>query len=168
MGGALPPTERALKSGEGPFLDVGSGSAVFAAEAYARASRPLVLVDRSIGMLQAARDRIAKLAGGALPDRITLLQVDAIDLSFRSGSSLHDESFPKIMSHPGRPRPQSTQEPFRGQHLDRLLSRLRYAAAVFGGRAQFQDAPVSNCVGAERKGPRSRKKLRVQPSRGRS
>ncbi|WP_263789991.1 class I SAM-dependent methyltransferase [Salinibacter sp.] len=75
---------RALDGGKGPFLDVGAGSAVFTADAYAQTSRPLVLVDRAVGMLEAARERIAKRAGGSLPGRITLLQADARDLPLRT------------------------------------------------------------------------------------
>ena len=78
---------RALGAGEGPLLDAGAGSAVFTAGAYVRSSRPLILLDRSVGMLRAARDRIAKRAGGSLPDRITLLQADATDVPLRNGSA---------------------------------------------------------------------------------
>ena len=51
----------ALASGTGPMLDAGCGSAVFTAGVYRRASRPLVLVDRSIGMLVRAHGAL----GGA-------------------------------------------------------------------------------------------------------
>lgn len=77
---------RALGAGEGPFLDAGAGSAVFTAEAYAQSSRPLILIDRSVGMLEAARNRIAMRAGGSLPDRIMLLQADATDVPLERGS----------------------------------------------------------------------------------
>lgn len=77
---------RALSVGEGPLLDAGAGSAVFTAEAYAKTSRPMILVDRAAGMLEAARDRIAKRAGGSLPGRLTLLQADATELPLQSGS----------------------------------------------------------------------------------
>lgn len=77
---------RALGAGEGPLLDAGAGSAVFTAGAYVRSSRPLILLDRSVGMLEAARNRIAERAGGSLPDRITLLQADAKDVPLQDGS----------------------------------------------------------------------------------
>ena len=74
---------RAVATGDGPLLDAGAGSAVFTAGAYADADRPLLLVDRSIGMLEAARDRIADHAGGRLPNSVTLLQADATALPLR-------------------------------------------------------------------------------------
>lgn len=74
---------RALASGRGPLLDAGAGSAVFTAEAYARADRPIILVDRSRGMLEAARTRIADWAGGTVPDHVTLLQADVQNLPFQ-------------------------------------------------------------------------------------
>lgn len=77
---------RALGAGGGPLLDVGAGSAVFTAGAYVQSFRRLILIDRSVGMLEAARDRIAKRAGGSLPDRITLLQADATDVPLESGT----------------------------------------------------------------------------------
>lgn len=77
---------RAVASGDGPLLDAGAGSGVFTAEAYADTDRPLLLVDRSLGMLEAARDRIAELAGGTLPSSIALLQADANDLPLQDGS----------------------------------------------------------------------------------
>lgn len=78
--------QHALNSGEGAFLDAGAGTAVFTADAYAETSRPLILVDRAAGMLEAARDRIAERTGGSLPERVTLLQADAANLPFRAGS----------------------------------------------------------------------------------
>jgi ubiquinone/menaquinone biosynthesis C-methylase UbiE len=79
--------QRALDADDGPLLDVGAGSAVFSAGAYVQSSRPLILIDRSVGMLEAARDRIAKRAGGALPDRIMLLQADAEELPLQNESA---------------------------------------------------------------------------------
>lgn len=78
---------RAVASGDGPLLDAGAGSAVFTDRAYADTDRPLILVDRSLGMLEAARDRIAKRAGGSLPASVTLLQADANELPLRDTSS---------------------------------------------------------------------------------
>lgn len=77
---------RALGDGEGGLLDAGAGSAVFTADAYAETSRSLILVDRSLGMLEAARDRITAQAGGTFPETITLLQTDAMDLPLRAES----------------------------------------------------------------------------------
>lgn len=66
----------AVAVGDGPFLDAGCGTLVFTAAAYRRASRPLVLVDLSLGMLDRARTRI----NGA---RATLVQADLLHLPFR-------------------------------------------------------------------------------------
>ena len=83
---------RAVAAGNRPLLDAGAGSAVFTAGAYAEADRPLLLVDRSLGMLEAARNRIADRAGGTLPNSVTLLQADANDLPLR------DESIETVLS----------------------------------------------------------------------
>ncbi|OHV04016.1 class I SAM-dependent methyltransferase [Mycobacterium talmoniae] len=48
----------AVDSARGPLLDVGCGTAVFTADAYRHARRPLVLVDRSLGMLRRAAARV--------------------------------------------------------------------------------------------------------------
>ena len=65
----------AVASGEGPFLDAGCGSAVFTAPVYESAPRPLVLCDRSLGMLDRAVERLH----GA---PTTCLQADIFDLPF--------------------------------------------------------------------------------------
>jgi SAM-dependent methyltransferase len=65
----------ALAAGDGPFLDAGSGTAVFTADLYRRASRPVVLVDRSTGMLRKAAERL----DGA---PVTLVQADLFALPF--------------------------------------------------------------------------------------
>lgn len=75
--------ERAVRSGDGPLLDAGCGSLVFTADAYARAARPLVLVDRSAGMLRAARARLARAAGGRARDPV-FMKADLRHLPFRS------------------------------------------------------------------------------------
>jgi SAM-dependent methyltransferase len=75
---------RALQSGDGPLLDAGCGSLVFTADVYARADRPLVLADRSLGMLQAAQTRL-RAAGGARARDAIFLQADLFDLPFRPG-----------------------------------------------------------------------------------
>jgi ubiquinone/menaquinone biosynthesis C-methylase UbiE len=69
----------ALASGTGPMLDAGCGSAVFTADAYRRASRPLVLVDRSVGMLARASGRLEGAPAA-------LVQADLSDLPFAPGS----------------------------------------------------------------------------------
>jgi SAM-dependent methyltransferase len=77
--------ERAVRSGDGPFLDAGCGSLLFTADAYARARRPLLLVDQSIAMLRLARARLRK-ARAPVPDHFVLLQADLRRLPFRDGS----------------------------------------------------------------------------------
>lgn len=77
---------RALADGSGPVLDAGSGSAVFTAEAYADVNRPVVLVDRSLGMLNTAQGRISKPEEGELSTRRAFVQADLFDLPFRSGT----------------------------------------------------------------------------------
>jgi len=77
---------RAVHSGTGPLLDAGSGSAVFTAESYARAGRPVVLVDRSLDMLAVARERLSRSAGGGPAADAVLLQADLLDLPFRPGA----------------------------------------------------------------------------------
>lgn len=79
----------ALAQTAGPFLEAGCGSAVFTAEAYAeaaRSGRPVVLVDRSLDMLAAARDRLIGANGGAVPDGVRLVQADLFDLPFEPGT----------------------------------------------------------------------------------
>ncbi len=68
----------AVASASGPMLDAGCGSAVFTAGAYRRAARPLVLVDRSIGMLARARGRLGEAPA-------TFVQADLNDLPFAPG-----------------------------------------------------------------------------------
>ena len=72
-------TAEALAAGSGPFLDAGCGTAVFTADQYRRANRPLILTDLSLGMLARARDRL----DGA---DATLVQADIHDLPFEPGS----------------------------------------------------------------------------------
>jgi hypothetical protein len=68
----------ALASGSGPMLDAGCGSALFTAGVYRRASRPLVLVDRSVGMLVRASGRLQGVPAG-------FVQADLSDLPFAPG-----------------------------------------------------------------------------------
>lgn len=83
---------RAVADGSEPVLDAGSGSAVFTAGAYAEAGRPVVLVDRSLGMLTAAQDRISDRQDGQHPTRNAYLQADLFDLPFQRGV------FPDVLS----------------------------------------------------------------------
>lgn len=69
----------ALVSDTGPLLDVGCGSAVFTAEVYRSAERPVVMVDRSLGMLARAGERLRGAPA-------TLVQADLHDLPFAPGS----------------------------------------------------------------------------------
>lgn len=79
--------KQALNSNkEGVFLDVGCGSLVFTANAYAQAENKLiVLLDRSIGMLQKGKKRIMKRCG-KIPKNIIFLQADAFDLPFQNNT----------------------------------------------------------------------------------
>jgi SAM-dependent methyltransferase len=76
--------DRSVRAGRGPYLDAGCGSLVFTAHAYIRANRPVVLMDASVGMLQAARDRLRRTAG-RVPGDVALVQGDIRDLPFRRG-----------------------------------------------------------------------------------
>jgi SAM-dependent methyltransferase len=69
----------ALAAGEGAFLDGGCGTMVFTADRYRDATRPIVAVDRSLGMLSRASER---LDGGA---PAVLVQADLMDLPFAPG-----------------------------------------------------------------------------------
>lgn len=65
---------------DGPLLDVGCGTAVFTADSYRRTDRPLILVDRSVGMLARAAKRLAGV------HRIAFVQADLFDLPFHRGT----------------------------------------------------------------------------------
>lgn len=73
----------ALSVANGPAIDVGCGSLVFTAASYADTAMPLVLTDRSLGMLRRAE---ARLPSGRF------LQADAFALPFG------DQSFGLVMS----------------------------------------------------------------------
>ena len=65
----------AVAAGSGPLLDAGCGTATFTAAAYGAATRPLVLVDRSLDMLTRAADRLAGAPAA-------FVQADLSDLPF--------------------------------------------------------------------------------------
>lgn len=71
--------QRALDSGDGPFLDGGCGSLVFTADVYARSQRPIVLLDYSLGMLNEARKRLIEGAR-RVPDNVVLVQGDLLKI----------------------------------------------------------------------------------------
>lgn len=83
----------ALRSStQGWVLDVPCGSLVFTLQAYAGyTQRPVVLLDRSIGMLRAAKARLTKLHGG-VPENLVLLQGDVLQLPF------HPRAFDTVIS----------------------------------------------------------------------
>jgi ubiquinone/menaquinone biosynthesis C-methylase UbiE len=79
-------------STQGCVLDAGCGTLVFTAPEYLlHATRPIVLLDRSLGMLKRARGRLTSRRN-ALPEHIVLLQGDITDLPFKA------ESFETVLS----------------------------------------------------------------------
>ena len=73
-------------SSAGVALDVGCGSLVFTHRAYAvYQARPLILLDRSLGMLLKGKQRLVSSLG-SVPDNIVFLQADALNLPFISGA----------------------------------------------------------------------------------
>lgn len=78
---------RAVGSAPGGWLlDAGCGTMLLTADAYLAApSRPVVVMDQSLGMLRRARERV--LGGGKrLPPHVVFLQADLLDLPFRPGA----------------------------------------------------------------------------------
>lgn len=75
-----------LEEASGPILDAGCGSLVFTERTYAASSLPILLMDRSIGMLRRARSRLS----GDHPR--VLLQADLYDLPFP------DKAFDRVFS----------------------------------------------------------------------
>jgi SAM-dependent methyltransferase len=78
----------AAQTATGPLLDAGCGTALFTDAAYRETSRPLALVDRSVGMLAQAAARVS-----ATPAPATLVQGDVLDLPFAPGG------FATVSSH---------------------------------------------------------------------
>jgi len=76
----------ALKSGNGWVLDAGCGSLAFTARAYlAHTTRPVILTDRSLRMLQFAKRRIINLKG-TVPENMIFLHADSMNLPIHEGS----------------------------------------------------------------------------------
>jgi ubiquinone/menaquinone biosynthesis C-methylase UbiE len=76
--------QEAVDSAEdGPLLDVACGTLTFTAPAYTAARRPIVLLDRSLTMLQMARERLAQSGAG---ERAVLVVGDGLDLAFLDGA----------------------------------------------------------------------------------
>lgn len=73
----------AVAGAEGPLLEVGCGSATFTYEAYRGTTRPCLLVDRSLAMLQRAASRLVR-GDGRLAENLVLVQADLDHLPFRS------------------------------------------------------------------------------------
>jgi SAM-dependent methyltransferase len=69
----------------GWLLDAGCGTLLHTAAAYAATTRPIVVVDQSIGMLRRARQRMIEVAPHRAEEML-FLQADLFDLPFRAGS----------------------------------------------------------------------------------
>jgi len=76
----------------GPVLDAGCGTLVFTARVYAQCERPVILMDRSLGMLRRARSRLISQAG-KVPESVILLQADIFNLPFRNHAFSTVQSF---------------------------------------------------------------------------
>lgn len=67
-------------------LDAGCGSLVFTSQAYAESNNELiVLLDRSLGMLEKGKKRLAEICG-SVPRHIYFIQGDIFQLPFRNSS----------------------------------------------------------------------------------
>src|SRR5204862_6558261 len=66
----------------GIIVDAGCGSLLFTAPLYLEMDRQVIAFDQSLEMLKHARKRLIKLAG-SIPNHITLLQADLLDLPFQ-------------------------------------------------------------------------------------
>ena len=63
---------------DGVVLDAGCGSLVFTAEVYAKSTnKQIILLDRSLGMLERAKERLIELCG-EVPKHIVLMQGDSL------------------------------------------------------------------------------------------
>lgn len=78
--------EALAASSDGWVLDAGCGSLIFTARTYAHDTRrPVILLDQSIEMLQAAKSRLLRLCG-EIPSNVVFLHGDALNLPFHAGS----------------------------------------------------------------------------------
>lgn len=67
----------------GIVLDAGCGSLVFTAKVYAQSTNKfIILLDRSLGMLERAKERLIELCG-KVPSHIVLIQGDIFNLPFK-------------------------------------------------------------------------------------
>ena len=76
----------AAESGVGWLMDIGGGSCLWSAQTYAATDRAVAVVDRSLAMLRAGRERLRRAAGG-LPRNVAFLQADIYDLPLCEGCS---------------------------------------------------------------------------------
>lgn len=74
--------QAAARHGSGALLDAGCGTLVSTAAVHAASGRMTVLVDLSLDMLAAGRERIRTLAG-TVPEHLHFLQADLRQLPFR-------------------------------------------------------------------------------------
>ena len=81
-----------VSNNHGIVLDAGCGSLIFTAKTYAKSKRPIVLLDRSIGMLKRARNRLVKYVG-RVPENIILIQADILRIPFLQGCFSTVQSF---------------------------------------------------------------------------
>lgn len=70
---------------EGWVVDVAAGSCVASASVYTKTSRPVIILDRSLGMLRRGMALLRRI-GGAIPRHVAFMQADATTLPFRSDS----------------------------------------------------------------------------------
>lgn len=89
-----------IASSDGPLLDVGCGTAIFTAQTYRSTARPLVLLDRSLGMLRRAVRRLE----GHHTKQIAFVQADLFALPFQPGSftTVACHGLPHLFDDPGR------------------------------------------------------------------
>ena len=78
---------QALRSSQaGYVLDIGCGSLAFTARMYSQyTERPVVLMDQSIKMLRMAKATLTN-RNGHIPENITLLHADALQLPFKANT----------------------------------------------------------------------------------
>lgn len=72
---------RAVASASGPLLDAAAGTCVFTAPIYAGTDRPIVISDRSVGML---REALKRTGGGVTAIHADLYELPFADRSFET------------------------------------------------------------------------------------